>query len=205
MDQIKIGLFIAELRKNKGLTQMQLATLVGVSDRAVSKWENGKSLPDYSVLASLCKVLDINVNELLCGERLTVENNQQKNEQLLLKLTQKLENKNKTIWKAMWVMMTVSIVALIASVLAAAFLIPEGVWQIVTIVAAVVLFLIPCFFALKLEISVGAYKCKHCENEFVPTYKQALMAQHMGTTRYLKCPNCNKKSWCKKVVKGIKD
>ena len=203
MDQNKIGCFVASLRKEKNLTQAQLAQLVGVTDRAVSKWENGKSLPDYSALASLCKALDISVNELLCGERLTVENNQQKNEQLLLELTQKLENKNKTIWKAMWVMMTVSIVALIASVLAAAFLIPEGVWQIVTIVAAVVLFLIPCFFALKLEISVGAYKCKHCGYEIVPTYKQALNAMHMGTTRYLECPNCNKKSWCKKVVKGV--
>ena len=58
-----------------------------------------------------------------------------------------------------------------------------------------------CFYALKLEVSVGAYKCKNCGNEFVPTYAQALNAMHIGTTRYLKCPKCNKRSWCKKVIK----
>ena len=68
-------------------------------------------------------------------------------------------------------------------------------------IAVVVVFLIPCFYALKLEVSVGAYKCKHCGHEIVPTYKQALNAMHMGTTRYLQCPECNKRSWCKKVIK----
>ncbi len=200
MDQIKIGLFIAELRKNKGLTQMQLATLVGVSDRAVSKWENGKSLPDYSVLVSLCKVLDINVNELLCGERLTVENNNTKQEQLLLDMAKQLQQKNKIIWKNMWIIMFASMVGLFACLATAAFLIPEGPWQLVVIVASTVVFLIPCLYALKLEVSVGYYKCKHCGHQIVPTYRQALNAMHRGTTRYLKCPNCNKKSWCKKVV-----
>ena len=61
-------------------------------------------------------------------------------------------------------------------------------------------FLIPCFYALKLEVSVGAYKCKNCGHEIVPTYKEAMMAMHMGTTRYLKCPKCHKKAWQKKVI-----
>ena len=56
-------------------------------------------------------------------------------------------------------------------------------------------------YALKLEISVGAYKCKNCGHEFVPTYKQALSAMHLSTTRYLKCPECKKRTWCKKVLK----
>ena len=200
MDQNKIGCFVASLRKEKNLTQAQLAQLVGVTDRAVSKWENGKSLPDYSALASLCKALDISVNELLCGERLTVENNQQKNEQLLLDMTKELQQKNKIIWKNMWIIIFASMVGLFACLATAAFLIPEGPWQLVVIVASTVVFLIPCFYALKLEVSVGYYKCKHCGYEIVPTYKEALNAMHAGTTRYLKCPNCNKKSWCKKVV-----
>ena len=64
-----------------------------------------------------------------------------------------------------------------------------------------IVFLIPCFYALKLEVSVGAYKCKNCGYKIVPTYKKALMSMHIGTTRHLKCPKCNKRTWCKKVLK----
>ena len=130
-----------------------------------------------------------------------MENNDKKNEQLLLDMTKELEKKNRTIWSAMWIIMIVSIIGLLVSITAAALWVPEGVWQFVVILAACVLFLIPCFYALKLEVSVGAYKCKHCGHEIVPTYKQALNAMHMGTTRYLKCPNCNQRSWCKKIWK----
>jgi len=200
MDQIKIGRFVASQRKERGLTQAQLAETLGVTDRAVSKWENGKSLPDYSVLPSLCDALGISVNELLCGEKIAMENNDKKREQLLLDMTKELQQKNKTIWKNMWIIMLASMVGLFACLATAAFLIPEGPWQLVVIVASAVVFLVPCFYALKLEVSVGYYKCKHCGHQIVPTYAQALRAMHMGTTRYLKCPNCNKKSWCKKIV-----
>ncbi len=200
MDQIKIGRFVASQRKERGLTQAQLAETLGVTDRAVSKWENGKSLPDYSVLPSLCDALGISVNELLCGEKIAMENNDKKQEQLLLDMTKELQQKNKIIWKDMWIIMLASMVGLFACLATAAFLIPEGPWQLVVIVASTVVFLIPCFYALKLEVSVGYYKCKHCGHQIVPTYKQALNAMHRGTTRYLKCPNCNKHSWCKKVV-----
>lgn len=201
MDQIKIGRFIAECRRLQGLTQAQLAEKLNITDRAVSKWETGRSLPDAALMLALCEVLEIGVNELLNGEKVTMENNQEKNEQLLLEMAKELEKKNKTIWSSMWALMIVSITALLAGVLAAALCIPEGPWQLVVIVAVVVLFLIPCFFALKLEVSVGAYKCKNCGYEIVPTYREALNAMHMGTTRYLKCPKCNQRSWCKKVMK----
>jgi len=201
MDQIKIGKFIAECRKTAGLTQMQLAERLGITDRAVSKWETGKAMPDSSIMLELCGILGISVNELLNGEKIIMENNDKKNEQLLLEMARELERKNKTIWRSMWVIMTVSIIALLAGVLIAGFLIPEGVWQLVAIIGIVVIFLIPCFYALKLEVSVGAYKCKNCGHEIVPTYKQALNAMHCGTTRYLKCPNCGKRTWCKKVLK----
>ena len=68
MDQIKIGKFIAECRKNKNLTQADLANKLNITDRAVSKWENGKSLPDFSIMFDLCKILDITINDLLSGE-----------------------------------------------------------------------------------------------------------------------------------------
>lgn len=201
MDQIKIGRFIAERRKLQGLTQAQLAEKLNITDRAVSKWETGRSLPDATLMLALCEILGISVNELLSGEKVTMENNQEKNEQLLLEMAKEIERKNKTIWSAMWIIMIVSILALFAGLFAAAFFVPEGPWQLVVILAVVVVFLIPCFYALKLEVSVGAYKCKNCGYEIVPTYKEALGAMHRGTTRYLKCPKCNKRTWCKKVIR----
>ena len=200
MNQIKIGRFIQECRKEIGLTQMQLAELLGITDRAVSKWETGRALPDSSIMLDLCSILKISVNDLLYGEKISMENNEQKNEQLLLEMTKEIEAKNKTIWSTMWIIMTVSIIGLIGGLFASAFLVPEGVWQIVSIIAICVIFLIPCFYALKLEVSIGAYKCKNCGHEIVPTYSEALMAMHMGTTRHLKCPKCNKRTWCKKVI-----
>ena len=68
MDQIKIGKFIASCRKNNNLTQMQLAEKLGITDRAISKWENGKAMPDSSIMLDLCNELKISVNELLSGE-----------------------------------------------------------------------------------------------------------------------------------------
>ena len=201
MDLIKIGKFIAECRKKENLTQMQLAEKLNITDRAVSKWETGRSLPDSSIMLELCEVLKITVNDLLCGEKIIMENNNQKNEQLLLDMAKEIEKKNKTIWTSMLAIMIVSITALFAGIFIAAFLIPEGVWQLVTILGICVVFLIPCFYALKLEVAVGVYKCKKCGCEIVPTYKEALNAAHMGFTRYLKCPKCNKRTWCKKVIK----
>lgn len=97
--------------------------------------------------------------------------------------------------------MGVSMTALLACIFLSAFLIPEGPWQLITILGICVVFLIPCFYELKIEVSVGAYKCKECGYEIVPTYSEALNAIHMGTTRHLKCPKCNKRTWCKKVLK----
>ena len=201
MDQLKIGKFIAECRKQKNLTQMQLAEKLGITDKAISKWERGIAMPDSSIMLELCGILGISVNELLSGEKRNMENDNQKNEQLLLDMAKEIEKKNKMIWSSMWAIIIVSMTVLIANIFIAAFLIPEGVWQLVIILGGCVLFLIPCFYALKLEVSVGAYKCKNCGHEIVPTYMQALNAMHKGTTRYLKCPNCNKRSWCQKVIK----
>ena len=201
MDQLKIGKFIAECRRQKQLTQLQLADKLGNTDKAISKWERGIAMPDTSIMLELCDILGISVNELLNGEIINVENSNEKNEQLLLDMAKELETKNKTIWSSMWAIMIVSMTALVAGIFIAAFLIPEGIWQLVTIIGICIVFLIPCFYALKLEVSVGAYKCKNCGHEIVPTYKEVLMAKHRGFTRHLKCPVCNKRTWCKKILK----
>ena len=201
MDQVKIGRFIAACRKRANLTQMQLAEKLNITDRAISKWETGKAMPDTAIMLELCDILGISVNELLSGEKIDMENNDQKNKQLLLDMAKEIETKNKTIWTSMWAIMIVSMTALIAGIFVAGFLIPEGVWQLITVLGLCVVFLPLCFYALKLEVSVGAYKCKNCGCEIVPTYSEALNAMHMGFTRYLKCPKCNKRTWCKKVLK----
>lgn len=199
MDYNKIGEFIITERKAKGLTQAKLAEKLFVSEKTVSKWENGNGIPDTNFLPKLCEIFGVSLNELLSGERLNNESKQQ-NDKLLLDMANELEQKNKTIWKSMWVIMVVSMLALFSGLLVVKFLIPEGVWQLISVIVICIVFLIPCFYALKLEVSVGVYRCKKCGCEIVPTYKEAVNSMHMGTTRYLKCTKCNKRTWCKKVI-----
>ena len=200
MNQIKVGAFIAKCRKEQNLTQLQLAQKLMVTDRAVSKWERGKGMPDVSIILDLCEIFGITVNELLIGKRIDMKKDDQNNEKLLLDMAEEINKKNKIIWTDMWVIIIISVIALLGGIVVARFLIPEGIWQLVCILAVTILFMIPCFYALKLEISVGAYKCKNCGHEIVPTYSQALNAMHRGTTRYLKCPKCDKRTWCKKII-----
>jgi len=200
MDYNKIGEFISKERKEKKLTQAKLAELIFVSEKTISKWENGNGIPDTNSLPKLCEVFGVNLNELLNGERMPAENKQQ-NDKLLLDMAKDIVKKDKLIWQSMWIIMGVSVVALLTGLFLTAFFIPEGVWQLVAIISLCVVFLIPCFYALKLEVSVGSYKCKNCGCEFSTTYNKALCAMHMGTTRHLKCPKCNKRTWCKKVLK----
>lgn len=199
MDYNKIGELISRERKAKKLTQAKLAEKLFVSEKTVSKWENGKGIPDTESLPKLAKVLDISINELLQGKRQDTSN-ENSTDELLLNMAKELSQKDKIIWRNMWVIMIISMIAFFVGITVAAMLVPEGVWQFVAIIVLVLLFLTPCFYALKLEVSVGVYKCKNCGGDIVPTYTQAMMAMHMGTTRHLKCPHCNKRSWCKKEI-----
>ena len=84
MDQNKIGKFITELRKGKNMTQQELANKIGVTDRAISKWENGRGMPDLSLMKPLCDELEITINELLSGEKIAAKDYQEKSEKTLL-------------------------------------------------------------------------------------------------------------------------
>lgn len=112
MDQTKIGAFIAQCRKEKGLTQAQLAEKLNVTDRAVSKWERAKYMPDSSIMLELCEILDITVNELLSGERIVTdkyEDYAEKNMNHILKSIESAINKNK-FYKAVIVILLIGIV-----------------------------------------------------------------------------------------------
>ena len=92
MNQTEIGKFIAKCRKEKKLTQAQLAEKLNITDRAVSKWETGKSMPDSSIMLELCKILGITVNELLSGEEIDMESYEKKADENLIALKRKDEN-----------------------------------------------------------------------------------------------------------------
>lgn len=88
MDQNKIGKFIAERRKILGMTQKELAAKLGITDRAVSKWENGRCMPDMSLLLPLSRCLSVDVNDLLSGEIITEQNRREKSEENIVKLAE---------------------------------------------------------------------------------------------------------------------
>lgn len=200
MDLIKIGKFIATCRKNKKITQEQLAEKLSITDRAVSKWERGLSLPDASIMIELCNMLDINVNELLCGEKIDMKNYNEKNEELLLELARQEEIKNKKIMTSMWVILITNAIFYLGILFLAVNLLEEGVLLGIVISVSTIVFVIAAFIALKLEVDAGYYECRKCHHRFVPKYIEALIVPHVHTTRYLKCPKCNKRSWAKKVL-----
>lgn len=92
MNQTEIGKFIAKCRKEKKLTQAQLAESLNITDRAVSKWEVGKSMPDSSIMLELCEILGITVNELLSGEKIDMEHYEKRADENLIALKRKDEN-----------------------------------------------------------------------------------------------------------------
>ena len=199
MDQTRIGRFIADRRKTASLTQMQLAEKLNITDRAISKWENGKSLPDSSIMLELCDVLGISVNDLLSGEVVTMENYNKEIEKNLLDMIKQKEQADKRLAAAEVFIGITATIVLFALVFVAAFVQMETWLKIALIVSGFILFLAGCFYALRIEQVAGYYMCKHCKHSYVPTYKAVSMAMHMGRTRYMCCPQCGKKSWQKKV------
>lgn len=100
MNPEMIGKFISSCRKDKGLTQIQLAEKLNISNRTVSKWETGKSIPDVSIMLELCEILGITVNELLSGERIaTMEDYQKKAEQNMVDLQAKKAQAQKSLFR----------------------------------------------------------------------------------------------------------
>ena len=200
MDMIKIGKFITECRKTQNLTQAELAEKLSITDRAVSKWECGKSMPDSSIMLELCEILKISVNELLTGEQLEMEKYNKQVELNLIEMVKQKEASDKRLLNMEIVLGVSGTILFLAAILCAAFL-DLQIWaRIVIIGSAFVLFLLMCFFLIRIEQVTGYYECKHCHHRYVPTYMQANMAMHFGRTRYMKCPNCGKKSWQKKVL-----
>ncbi len=200
MDLQKIGKFIAECRKQQNLTQLQLAEKLNITDRAVSKWERGKSLPDSSLMLELCEILKINVTDLLSGEVVSMEDKTKELEQKLLELVKEKQEADKRLLKLEVVIGVLSMIILLSACIVAAFVNLEEWVRVLIVLAGFV----PCMFglayAMKLEQIAGYYECAVCHHKYVPELKAMYMAPHMGRTRKMRCPKCNKKSWQKKVI-----
>ena len=200
MNQEKIGKFIAERRKIKKITQANLAEKLNITDRAISKWENGKSMPDSSIMLELCNILGISVNELLSGELINMNDYDKKAEENLLDLKKQKEEADKKLLDLEWVIGYMASVTFIIFVMLASYVIEDTILRVLLIILGFIIFIVGMFWALKIEKEAGYYKCKNCNYKYVPEFKSVLWAMHMGRIRKLKCPKCGKKTWNKKVL-----
>ena len=200
MDQVKIGKFIASQRKKNNLTQMQLAEKLSITDRAISKWENGKAMPDSGIMLDLCKELGISVNELLSGEVIKMEEYEKQAEENMIKLKKEKEETDKVLLNLeVWVGSATVLLFLIMIVIASYCDVSDNV-RLLIMIPSFIFFFIICFLLLKIEQKAGYYECQECHHRYVPTYSSICWAPHMGRTRYMKCPECGKRSWQKKVI-----
>ena len=205
MDQIKIGKFIASCRKDAGMTQASLAEKLGISDRAVSKWETGKSMPDSGIMLELCELLKINVNELLSGEHITMENYNTKSEELILSLKSENENYAKRLLYSEVYIVVIGVAASIVMIIAGMIIaLKNGEGDPLAtalIVGGAVIVVAAAFIGVGIEVKTGYYKCAECGHIYKPSsFLKTSFAMHMNTTRYMKCPECGKRSWQKKVL-----
>lgn len=200
MDLNKIGKFISSCRKEKKLTQEQLAEKLNISDRAISKWERGLCLPDASIMISLCEILDINVNELLSGEKVDKKNYDEKAEKNLVEFAKRKEESDSQLLSLEIVIGFLGAFILLALTFIASFLEMADWLRVVLIILGFIPFLIAMYFALKIEQIAGYYECRCCHHKYIPTFSSVLWAMHTGRTRYMKCPKCGKRSWNKKVI-----
>lgn len=200
MDQIKIGKFIQERRKEKRLTQSELAEKLDVTDRAVSKWENGNCIPDASNIQELCKILNITINDLFSGFVVDMRDNEKKLEENLLEMIKIKEKIDKELLiLEIFIGVIVSIIMFLC-IMIASFVQMEDWIRIVLIVFGIIPFAIGISYAIRIEQIAGYYECSNCNYKYIPTYKSVLFSMHINRTRKMKCPNCNKKSWHKKVI-----
>lgn len=200
MYQIKIGKFIQEKRKEKSLTQSELAEKLNVSDRAVSEWENGNCIPDVSNIQELCKILNITINDLFSGCVVDMKDNEKKLEENLLEMIKIKEQRDKELLILETFIGVIVSMIMFLCIMIASFVQMDNWIRIVLIVFGIIPFVIGICYAIRIEQIAGYYECSKCNYKYIPTYKSVLFSTHFNRTRKMKCPNCNKKSWHKKVI-----
>ncbi len=200
MDQIKIGKFINQCRKEKKLTQTELAEKLNITDRAISKWENGICLPDSGTMLALCEILNITINDLFSGEKVDMNNYHEKAEQNLLAMQKLKEEADKRLLRTetiitsltLFIYMTLVMIVILNDL-------SEKLSALILIPLTIFVFMI-CLLALRIEQQAGYYECQKCHHKYIPTYSSVFLAAHINRTRYMKCPKCQQRSWQRKVI-----
>lgn len=198
MDIVKIGYFIRECRKNKNLTQKQLADKLYVEPKTVSKWETGKGLPDVSIMKNLCNELGISLSELFIGDYIKEEANDLLIEKLIIDelKKEKIQNKKKLIGEILigcaFIGSVITLILLVGIVSIATYL------KIILIVLSFIFIFVGLFGLVLLDVNIGYFECAECHERFIPSIKDYVFGMHTLKKRKLKCPICCKKTWCLK-------
>lgn len=189
MNQIQIGKFIAKIRREQNLTQRQLADMLFISDKTISKWECGKGLPEVSLMLPLCDILNITVNDLLSGKRVSEADYQKKAEENMMNLMEEnKENKKRMILSIICGVIT--IIAVCSLVVVASFIEIPTIMRIALIILAVATAVAGVGVAAILDVKAGYFECPFSMDEYIKGY-------HTFTKRKLKCPECGKTEMCK--------
>ena len=200
MDQVKIGKFIAACRKKENLTQMQLAEKLNITDRAVSKWETGKAMPDSSIMRELCDILKITLNDLFSGEIVTMNDYNKELENNLLEMVKQKQEADKRLLRMETLAGVMASVPFAVGIVIG-LVVPMEEWkQVVIVLSSMIPLLVAIPFLLRVEQIAGYYVCKHCHHKYVPQYMPVFIAPHLGRTRYMKCPACGRRTWQKKII-----
>lgn len=200
MDQGKIGRFIAQCRKEQGFTQAVLAEKLGITDRAVSKWETGRCLPDASIMTELCSILNITINELFSGERIDMDRYEAMAEQHLLEMRKAEELSNKKLLSLEVVIGYMASITFLVMVFTTSFVDMPSWARILLIAVGASVFAVGVTNAIKIEHDAGYYECPECGETYIPTMKSVVFAPHIGRSRKMTCPNCGERAYHKKVL-----
>ena len=199
MDQVKIGRFIKAVRKEKNLTQREVAEKLSISEKTVSKWETGNGLPEVSLMKPLCDLLGISLNEFFSGERLDEKQYYAKAEANIMSLVEEKAKAKKNIVLSI-IVVAMTLLAGITLIMIAGLIEMEAALRIALIVIAELLVGGGVCVAIALDVDAGAFECPHCGERFVPTAKAYVFSLHGVTWRRLRCPKCHQVGNCKKKL-----
>lgn len=188
------------MSKEKKLTQTELAEKLNITDRAISKWENGICLPDSGTMLALCEILNITINDLFSGEKVDMNDYYKKAEQNLLAMQKLKEEADKRLLRTETIITSLTLFIYITLVMIVIFNdLSEKLSALILIPLTIFVFMI-CLLALKIEQQAGYYECQKCHHKYIPTYSSVFLAAHINRTRYMKCPKCQQRSWQRKVI-----
>ena len=199
MEPTRIGRFIAERRKALGLTQRQLAEQLSVSDKAVSKWETGRGLPDVLLMPPLCAALGITVNDLLSGERVEEGDYRKKAEENMMELMRENAENRQRLAQSI-ACGGVTVVAVCALVALAAFLPLPAFARVALLLLAMATAVVGIWAAATLDARAGWFECPHCKELFAPAMADYVKGLHTFTRRRLTCPHCGQTGMCRHRV-----